>query len=131
MVNISAIVLEIGVPVANTTPRPLLAFMRYCVFINISIERWLLACDIPAILRIFVAKYKFLNWSASSTKIWSTPNCSNGITTSFASSLTFFLSLASRFFFVASSVLTIALPLLPSVALISKIACSTSAICCS
>ena len=79
MVYISAIVLDIGVPVANTTPLPPNVRVSHCVLANISLERLASELARPDTLSIDVAQCRFLNKSASSTNIWSMPSCSNGI----------------------------------------------------
>ena len=72
----SVILLETGVPLANTTPRPPVTSSRYRHFINISLLRWASDVDNPATFRIFVYKNRFLYAWLSSTNSRSTPSCS-------------------------------------------------------
>ena len=65
---ISVIELEIGVPVANTTPlSPPCSSLIYSIFNCKSLALALAALEIPATLFIFVYRNRFLYASASST----------------------------------------------------------------
>ena len=131
IVYISFMVLLIGVPVANTTPRPLLSLVKYCVFINISIADCEPLEEIPDMRPNFVANAKFLNLSASSTKIWSMPKSSNVMPTSFFSTDIAFSILACKFcfFFSKSFRNRLEFTSLFSMAVISRSANSSCSIC--
>ena len=98
----SVILLETGVPLANTTPRPPVTSSRYRHFINISLLRWASDVDNPATFRIFVYKNRFLYAWLSSTNSRSTPSCSKVITSSFRSVFSSLSNLAWRDFRVFS-----------------------------
>ena len=66
MMYISVMELEIGVPVANTTPLPSFISLMYWVFISMSDAFLALVLDMPATFRILENTAQFLNWCASS-----------------------------------------------------------------
>ncbi len=81
----TTIVLEIGVPVAKTTPLPLLISLIYSHFKNISIALWLPLPVMPDTF-ILLNTARFLNMCASSHMMESMPNSSKVIRSSFRSS---------------------------------------------
>ena len=123
----SVILLETGVPLANTTPRPPVTSSRYRHFINISLLRWASDVDNPATFRIFVYKNRFLYAWLSSTNSRSTPSCSKVITSSFRSVFSSLSNLAWRDFRVFSICLMVKFS--PRLRFSSSSASVTSSIC--
>ena len=97
----------IGVPVANTMPFPPVISSGYWHFIYRSDDFCASVCWIPATLRIFVWRNKFLKLCASSTNILSMPSSSKVTTLSLLGEFRSLSSFASRFRFVFSSCLTL------------------------
>ena len=127
MLYISVMLLLIGVPVANTTPRPPVISSKYRHFANISLDFCASAVERPATLRILVYKKRFLYMSLSSTNIMSTPSCSNVTTSSLRCAARNLSKRVSRFRFVISNCFTVKCS--PPLALISCIPSVISLIC--
>ena len=111
MTHISAMLLDTGVPVANTTPAlPLCFAMTLRVLTNMSNARSELLLGNPATRVILLNLHKFLNRCASSTNIQSMPNCSKDRISSFLFLPDSFASFASHAFFARASSLMMRLP---------------------
>ncbi len=102
MVYNSVMELLIGVPVAKVIPRPPVSSSMYRHFVYISVDFCASVCPIPATLRIFVYRKRFLKLSASSTNSRSAPSSSKVTTSSFLLSSFRRCSLVSRLFRVFS-----------------------------
>ena len=107
MVYSSVMLLEMGVPVANVTPRAPVISSRYWHFINRSLAFWLSVVLIPAMLCIFVTVMRFLKLCASSTMRESAPSSSKVTTSSRFGASSKFDSLVFNCFFLLSSCLTV------------------------
>ena len=107
MTYISHMVLEIGVPVANTIPRFPLISVRYWHLSCISVAFFEPAPEMPATLFIFEKIARFLKLCASSTITESIPSSSKVIRSSFLLSSERFFSCSSSFFFCPSICFTV------------------------
>ena len=92
-------VLDIGVPVANTMPLPSFISDKYWHLSCISVDFFAPLLLIPDTLFIFEKIARFLKLCASSTMIESTPSSSKVIRSSFLLSSDKDFSCSSSFFF--------------------------------
>ena len=124
---ISHMVLEIGVPVANTIPLPPLSSVIYWHLSCISVAFFAPVPLIPDTLFIFENMDRFLKLWASSTIMESIPNSSNVIKSSFELSSVSSFNCCSNFFFWLSICFTVQRS--PFLSFISSIAIVISSIC--